>query len=1118
MSVARNLKNKLPGLLKESDFWEDLMDVFEEELNRLQDVIFVDKYYLYPFSYNEVEDIVEVAKDFGFDINSEIKTDLDYAQACMKAISFFIKNQGITYAYEFLFRLLEKNGTIYLCSQNSSQKLIKKVNWPSTIENAPLDRKNIPSFFNHTYFESGDNPTQNLVIEYKSKDLITFSDISVPFNNFLTSSNERLAIKLKLDSIDPVSNGFLEEVNSKYISFSGNDIIDFESLFGKSAVKFDGNTKICSDILVSSEYSDFTSYNISFNLKIDSSLNNTATIISCFDGSENIKQQIFLVPSDGKFELYFMLGEYPFYEIGESTTGILLDTEVEYFISFNLFLNKNYTPTPFPKKTLVEVFVNNYLKYSYDPAANAAKKLPVQSLQLNIGNYSFSDSTRNFKGLISNMSIQGKFLSQEEISQNFVGSLGIYDERFFRYIEDNVFNFKKASTAPMIGAAISLYSDVNAYYDTISELSSLSNLRYSYPDILTNACATKFFRVRPLIDPMFFDNDPDQPFDDTIRFRFDSILEGTVLPISQLFKTVKIGSGFKGMYPKDYPLLDKDLIFYLPLSNGNLQIDNTYKLYDESTNEYPVVLSGSYIPSCGTIGKALHFSGTTKVYADNVFMSASSKTINVWVKNIEDTGYVVDIFSSKDVLMINDFGLSIDSGTVYATINKKKYATVPIQIDETLMVTLIYDHDNRKIVSYRNGAYWREGTISYPSTLDEVSAGVIATLTGTADRELEENELAGKDLIFKDLTRGLQLVSISSHSVTDVSLIIPSITYTIPSKEITGIEANSEYNIVDYYPTPNISGSTAENDVYGSSCDLAITAPRNILEDEFVGKIIKWEDDVYGWQVAEIISNNAVLSGDDFTVTFEDREMGFVGLGNDFFIYDFLPYDTALLEFNTSHPFGVNLSENLNAIVEEARLYNRILSEEEISLLFSTRIGTSKSIACPVFYRPIEIEEYYEDTSAKIKGLSCPIVANRCIEEIGYADATSSYTGSGIVQHLSMIPGGLKLRIRNASGDIVEVDDDPITGEFVYELETIGTANYSTNTIFVDFSSNANIQAESLIEIDYKTTAAIEYTEAGIFDENDQCVAYTTFAPIRFNNYRNHLSLDWMFYDDFVTE
>ena len=109
-------------------------------------------------------------------------------------------------------------------------------------------------------------------------------------------------------------------------------------------------------------------------------------------------------------------------------------------------------------------------------------------------------------------------------------------------------------------------------------------------------------------------------------------------------------------------------------------------------------------------------------------------------------------------------------------------------------------------------------------------------------------------------------------------------------------------------------------------------------------------------------------------------------------------------------------------------------------------------------------------------------------------------------------------------GNRTYITKDDGYGNIAGEKITSGAIDYEHGIINIIFSepitANENViyryqynkittpDPNTEIKVDfYFTVQSIEITEAGLFDENDEMIAYATFPPIEFTSSRNHLSM-----------
>ena len=213
----------------------------------------------------------------------------------------------------------------------------------------------------------------------------------------------------------------------------------------------------------------------------------------------------------------------------------------------------------------------------------------------------------------------------------------------------------------------------------------------------------------------------------------------------------------------------------------------------------------------------------------------------------------------------------------------------------------------------------------------------------------------------------------------------------------------------------------------------------------------------------------------------------------------------------------------LEGFIEEFRVYSRILTEDEITFIYEKKYGTQSSLAYPIYSRQIFTKEkYFQSESATLQyyGVVTAVEAQRNYEELGYSNGSGEFTYSYSATFPNFIPGNIYLHFFTlGSGSIVVTEKlrdsiiDKNNGKFYYGgTLDIGDVDYNNNTVTLDFDLiKAVVNPNSLVAISYATDYGFEYTEAGVYDNEGKMVAYTTFAPIKFKDLDNHLSLSWIF-------
>lgn len=138
------LTKKLPLLLKNQVFWTDLTDSLSEELNLLKAEEDEKKSFLKPLSIVDTQDLIDLARSFGYDPNLILDSSLEYTQQEVESIFYKIINKSIFRFYEYIFKLIPYPGKVYLVYFNDV-KLLKAYDYAAIVP--ALDLHNLQDVF-----------------------------------------------------------------------------------------------------------------------------------------------------------------------------------------------------------------------------------------------------------------------------------------------------------------------------------------------------------------------------------------------------------------------------------------------------------------------------------------------------------------------------------------------------------------------------------------------------------------------------------------------------------------------------------------------------------------------------------------------------------------------------------------------------------------------------------------------------------------------------------------------------------------------------------------------------------------------------------------------------------
>jgi len=204
-----------------------------------------------------------------------------------------------------------------------------------------------------------------------------------------------------------------------------------------------------------------------------------------------------------------------------------------------------------------------------------------------------------------------------------------------------------------------------------------------------------------------------------------------------------------------------------------------------------------------------------------------------------------------------------------------------------------------------------------------------------------------------------------------------------------------------------------------------------------------------------------------------------------------------------------------DAIVEELRIYNRILTPEEIAFMYNNRYASQSSLAKPVYSTLLTSDNYWESDSKLYSIVHGLAPANFIKKEAGYVNSSGEVTQPSTplysvnLGYQNILPASCKLTYQHANGKMVGYTDDPSQGTITVGGNVVIEIEYINGTINVR-EKPQDIISDSIFYIEFGVQDTIQYTEAGIFDNDDNCVAYATFPVVEFTGIQNQMSLTWI--------
>jgi len=129
-----DLRNFTPEIIKSQDLWGDFLDTVSDELDLMR-VEIEKKNRLFEVElYDDVYELINIARSLGYKPNLIIREDLDYVRQEVESIVFKIKNKATYSYYNYLFKLIPKKGTVYILFQDYLT-LVRAIDWSTTFTN-----------------------------------------------------------------------------------------------------------------------------------------------------------------------------------------------------------------------------------------------------------------------------------------------------------------------------------------------------------------------------------------------------------------------------------------------------------------------------------------------------------------------------------------------------------------------------------------------------------------------------------------------------------------------------------------------------------------------------------------------------------------------------------------------------------------------------------------------------------------------------------------------------------------------------------------------------------------------------------------------------------------------
>jgi len=114
-----DLKNFTPNMVKNQPLWEDFLDAVSDELELVKVQIELKKRLFQTDQYTDINELIDLSKSLGYSPNLILKEDIDYIRQEVDSIVFKIKSKATYTFYNYLFKLVPKDGETYILFQDS---------------------------------------------------------------------------------------------------------------------------------------------------------------------------------------------------------------------------------------------------------------------------------------------------------------------------------------------------------------------------------------------------------------------------------------------------------------------------------------------------------------------------------------------------------------------------------------------------------------------------------------------------------------------------------------------------------------------------------------------------------------------------------------------------------------------------------------------------------------------------------------------------------------------------------------------------------------------------------------------------------------------------------------
>jgi len=131
-TAVLDLRNFTPNIIKDQELWGDFLDVVSDELDLLRLEIEKKKRWFQTNLYTDETELINLGKSLGYTPNLLLDDSIQFIRSEIDSIVFKIKNKATYAYYNYLFKLIPREGEVFTLFQDYLN-LCRAFDFPSTI-------------------------------------------------------------------------------------------------------------------------------------------------------------------------------------------------------------------------------------------------------------------------------------------------------------------------------------------------------------------------------------------------------------------------------------------------------------------------------------------------------------------------------------------------------------------------------------------------------------------------------------------------------------------------------------------------------------------------------------------------------------------------------------------------------------------------------------------------------------------------------------------------------------------------------------------------------------------------------------------------------------------------